>query len=238
MSFRFDQTRAQIARMTTAWCRPADSVRLIAVSKQHSADKVADLARLGQRDFAENYLQEGLEKITQVNHLLPKAIADSLCWHFIGHVQSRKCRLLAERFDWVHSVDSIKVADKLHQYRSGDPINVLIQLNLQQEQQKSGVSAQDLLTLAKHILELPNLRLRGLMTVAKLENDFAKQRAAFGRCRELFDTLNLQGFNLDHLSMGMSATLEAAIAEGSTMVRLGTALFGPRPGKTHMQHVQ
>ena len=230
---RFFPLKAEIERLTAVHRRPAGSVRLVAVSKRHGVDKVVELARLGQRDMAENFLQEGLEKIEQAAQCLSGAsgaAADPLCWHFIGHIQSRKCRLIAENFSWVHTVDSVKVAHKLNQGREGsDPLNVLIQLNLQGEDAKSGVSEQQLPPLAREITGLPNLRLRGLMILPKAEKAFDKQRAVFRRCRELRDGLNAQGFDLEHLSMGMSGDLEAAIAEGATMVRIGTAVFGPRP---------
>ena len=230
---RFFPLKAEIERLTAVHRRPAGSVRLVAVSKRHGVDKVVELARLGQRDMAENFLQEGLEKIEQAAQRLSGLSdlpADPLCWHFIGHIQSRKCRQIAENFSWVHTVDSIKVAHKLNQGREGDgPLNVLIQLNLQGEEAKSGVSEQQLPPLAQEITGLPNLRLRGLMILPKAEQAFDKQRAVFRRCRELRDGLNAQGFDLEHLSMGMSGDLEAAIAEGATMVRIGTAVFGPRP---------
>ena len=236
---RFFPLKAEIERLTAVHRRPAGSVRLVAVSKRHGVDKVVELARLGQRDMAENFLQEGLEKIEQAAERLSSAggvsgaAAEPLCWHFIGHIQSRKCRQIAENFSWVHSVDSVKVAHKLNQGRQGrldgDPLNVLIQLNLQGEDAKSGVSEQQLPPLAREITGLPNLRLRGLMILPKAEKAFDKQRAVFRRCRELRDELNAQGFDLEHLSMGMSGDLEAAIAEGATLVRIGTAVFGPRP---------
>lgn len=229
---RFFPLKEEIERLTAVYRRPAGSVRLIAVSKRHGVDKVVELARLGQRDMAENYLQEGLEKIEQAARRLSGAAAGPLRWHFIGHIQSRKCRLIAEKFSWVHTIDSIKVAHKLDRGRmEGCPLNVLIQLNLQGEEAKSGVSEQQLPSLAREITELPNLRLRGLMILPKAEKAFAKQRAVFRRCRELRDGLNARGFCLDHLSMGMSDDLEAAIAEGATMVRIGTAVFGRRPAK-------
>ena len=230
---RFFPLKEEIERLTAVHRRPAGSVRLIAVSKRHGVDKVVELARLGQRDMAENFLQEGLEKIEQAAQRLSGlsgVAADPLCWHFIGHIQSRKCRQIAENFSWVHSVDSIKVAHKLNQGRvGGDPLNILIQINLHGEEAKSGVSEGQLPPLAREITGLPNLRLRGLMILPKAEKAFDKQRAVFRRCRELRDELNAQGFDLEHLSMGMSGDLEAAIAEGATMVRIGTAVFGPRP---------
>ena len=140
--------------------------------------------------------------------------------------------MIAQYFSWVHTVDSIKVANKLSQNRTADnPLNVLIQLNLQQEESKSGVPEEALWPLAREIAGLPNLILRGLMILPKAEKDFEKQRIVFRQCRKLLDDMNSQGFNLDHLSMGMTDDMEAAIAEGATMVRIGTAIFGPRPEK-------
>ncbi len=248
LPLRYQHLTEEIQGLSARYRRPADAVRLVAVSKQHSVDKVVELARLGQRDFAENYAQEGVEKIRRAAQLLsgdgvdsdpdpdsetkPNADpATSLCWHFIGHIQSRKCRLIAENFHWVHSVDSGKVAHTLNRHRAGAPLNVLIQVNLQGEASKSGVSEAELPPLAGEIAGLPNLRLRGLMILPKAEKDFAKQRAVFRRCREARDGLNTRGFHLDHLSMGMTADREAAIAEGATLLRIGTALFGTRPGK-------
>jgi len=227
LASRFKRVTGDIERLTALYRRPAGSVRLIAVSKQQGADRVAALAGLGQRDFAENYVQEGLEKIQQSAQQLPGA---ALCWHFIGHIQSRKCGLVAEHFDWVHSVDSAKVAQRLSRSRAGGkPLNVLIQLNLQGEESKHGVSEAELPALAEATAALPHLRLRGLMIVPKLEQSPARQRDVFRRCRQLCEALNARGLKLDHLSMGMSGDMEAAIAEGATMVRIGTAVFGPRP---------
>lgn len=232
---RYRQIQEKITQLTATYQRPDNSVRLIAVSKKHPASKVAALARLGQRDFAENYAQEGIEKIAQVTQQLDNDHGSTdkpLCWHFIGHIQSRKCQQLAENFDWIHTIDRIKTAQKLNQYRTSDtPLNVLIQLNLHAEQTKSGVSKSELLPLAKAVSELPNLRLRGLMIIPKPETEFAKQRIAFAQCRELRDELNTHDLNLDHLSMGMTADLEAAVAEEATMLRIGTAIFGPRSEK-------
>ncbi|MGR3915173.1 MAG: YggS family pyridoxal phosphate-dependent enzyme [Gammaproteobacteria bacterium] len=239
--------RETIARLGAAHGRAVGSIRLVAVSKKQPAEKVAAAARAGQCDFAENYLQEGIEKIDRVAGLLQAAGRDAryddghhdvhhekharapLCWHFIGHMQSRKCREIAARFDWVHTVDSIKVAEKLNSGRAGRaPLNALIQLNLQDEASKSGVCERDLPALADGIANLPHLRLRGLMIIPRPQPDCARRRAVFRRCRELRDALNARGFAVPHLSMGMSDDLEAAIAEGATMLRLGTAVFGPR----------
>jgi len=230
---RFERVTADIERWRAQYGRAPGAVQLIAVGKLHTADKVAKLAKLGQRDFAENYAQEGVEKIARVaEQLTGRAAPDSadLRWHFIGHIQSRKCRQVAAHFDWVHSVDSIKVARRLSGSRLGSaPLNVLIQVNLQGEASKHGVAEAELPGLAAAVAELPNLRLRGLMLLPAAEPSPAKQRAVFARCRAIRDELNARGLALDHLSMGMSGDLESAIAEGATMVRVGTALFGPRP---------
>ncbi len=237
---RYPRLKQEIERLTAAYQRPAGSVRLIAVSKQHPPDNVVELARLGQRDMAENFLQEGVKKIEHAAQQLSGDGREALCWHFIGHIQSRKCRLIAENFSWVHTIDNIKVAHKLDQGRadvnssSGKPLHVLIQLNLQGEASKSGVLEAQLPALAEAVAEMSNLRLRGLMIIPKMEKTPDQQRAVFRRCRELRDELNAHGFHLDHLSMGMTGDREAAIAEGTTMLRIGTALFGeraPRPLK-------
>jgi len=210
--------------------RAAGAVRLVAVGKLHAADRVARLAKLGQADFAENYAQEGVHKIARVAEMLPGDVAAALRWHFVGHIQSRKCRQVAAHFDWVHSVDSEKVARRLNGARQGSaPLNVLLQVNLQGEASKSGVAEAGLPALAAAVAELPNLRLRGLMLLPAAEASFAKQCAVFARCRALQEGLNAAGHHLDHLSMGMSGDMQAAVAEGATMLRVGTALFGPRP---------
>lgn len=236
----YPEVKEKIARLTADYQRAPDSVRLIAVSKQHAASKVAELARLGQCDFAENYVQESISKIAHVRELLAPYPIQPLCWHFIGHIQSRKCNLITENFSWVHTIARIKVADKLNQCRAGrEPLNVLIQLNLQGEESKFGVSEAELLPLAKTIIALPNLRLRGVMIIPQPEAKFSQQRAVFARCRELRDALRSElnssstapHSTLDHLSMGMSADMEAALAEGTTMLRLGTAIFGARAPK-------
>ena len=231
---RYRQTQDLISDFVDKHHRNSEDVKLIAVSKRHSAQNVSDLIGLGHTEFAENYLQEAEEKIAQVNTLLKHSSTTSLqtfpVWHFIGHIQSRKCKSIAQNFDWVHTVESIKVAQKLDQHRQGmAPLNVLIQLNLQQEDSKSGISTDNLHQLASEITKLPNLILRGLMIIPKSENEFELQRNVFRQCRETMQGLNDQGFQLDQLSMGMSNDMEAAIAEGATMIRIGTAIFGQRP---------
>ena len=157
--------------------------------------------------------------------------SDSLEWHFIGHIQSRKCRELATYFDWVDTVESLKVAKKLSQYRTGKPLNILIQVNIDNEETKSGVTVEEVAGLVAEISSLPNLKLRGLMIIPRAREDLTEQRAVFARCRNLLEQLNQSGYHLDQLSMGMTADMEAAIAEGATQVRIGTALFGVRPAK-------
>lgn len=253
-------TQQNIARLTAAAARPPDSVLLLAVSKQHPAEKVAHLARLGHRHFGENYAQESREKIPQVAALLanenPKILP--LRWHFIGHIQSRKCAFIAQNFDWVHTIARASDAEKLSQARQNlpTPLNILLQINLQRETSKSGITdpATQLQPLAEAVIALPHLRLRGLMTIPKPSPDPDAQAQIFRRCRQLNqklrETLNATETKtktntetntetetettapLDHLSMGMTADLPAAIQQGATIVRLGTAIFGARPEKT------
>ena len=225
---RLARVNSQIAQCCQRHRRARDSVRLIAVGKKHAAQKVAALANLGHCDLAENYVQEAVDKIAQVAQLQTDK-SQKICWHFIGRIQSRKCRAIAAHFDWVHTIDSEKVAAKLNDARDAHaPLNVLIQVNPQGEDGKGGVSEAELLPLAEAIGAMPNLSLRGLMVIPKLETDPARQRRPFAECRRLRDLLNARGFELAHLSMGMSGDLEAAIAEGATMVRVGTGLYGVR----------
>jgi pyridoxal phosphate enzyme (YggS family) len=228
---RYQNTLDLVNECALKYQRDPLSINLIAVSKRHSADKVVNLAKLGHSEFAENYVQEGVEKISRVTESLDALGVEKACtWHFIGHIQSRKCRDIAASFDWVHTIDSSKVANKLNLHRTGQPpLNALIQVNLQREASKSGVSVEELAELAALVRELPNLHFRGLMIIPEIEKDFEKQRAVFRRCRMALEQLNLQGYSLDQLSMGMTQDMEAAIAEGATQIRIGTAIFGPRP---------
>ena len=203
--------------------RARDSVQLLAVSKTFPADAVAQMATLGQRDFGENYIQEGVDKIS--------ALADlGLVWHCIGPVQGNKTRLVAEHFDWVHSVDRLKIAQRLSDQRPGHlaPLNVCIQVNIDGGAAKAGVAPDEALALASAVAALPGLRLRGLMTIPEPAADFAAALAVHCAAKALFDDLRTSGLDIDTLSMGMSADLEAAIQAGSTMVRVGSALFGGR----------
>ena len=220
---RLAAVRARIAAAAQHYGRDPSHITLIAVSKTHPASSVAQLAELGQRDFGENYLQEALTKID--------ALRDrALTWHFIGQLQSNKTRAVAEHFDWVHTVDRAKLADRLDAQRPSHalPLAVCVQVHLGDEASKGGAAPEQLPELLAHIATLPRLQLRGLMAIPPEETDSDAQRAWFARLRALFDAARQRHPQLDTLSMGMSADLEAAIAEGATAVRIGTALFGPR----------
>lgn len=203
--------------------RDPESVRLLAVSKKQPLDAVREAAAGGQRDFGENIVQEGIEKI--------RALADlDLTWHFIGHLQSNKTRAVAEYFDWVHTIDKLKTARRLSAQRPGDlpPLSVCIQVNVDDESSKSGVAPEAVVELAAACAELPNLDLRGLMCLPAIRTKFAEQRQPFRALHELSEILRTKGLDTDTLSMGMSADYRAAIHEGATIVRIGTALFGER----------
>jgi len=198
-------------------------VLLVAVSKTFASAVVREGAQAGLRDFGENYVTEGVEKIRELRAL-------GLSWHYIGPIQSNKTRLIAEHFDWVHSIDREKIAVRLSQARGREraDLQVCIQVNVSGESSKSGAAPGEIASLAKTVAGLPGLKLRGLMAIPEATSDERLQRERFARLRGLRDELNLAGFALDTLSMGMSADLEAAIAEGATMVRVGTAIFGER----------
>jgi len=206
--------------------RPVAEVGLLAVSKLQPAEAVRALAELGQVAFGENYVQEGLDKIQSLGPL-----RERLSWHLIGPLQSNKTRVVAEAFDWVQSVDRLKIAQRLSDQRpeSLPPLNLCLQVNTSGEASKSGVPPEELSALAHTVARLPRVRLRGLMAIPEPTDDPKQQAAAHARLRTLFDALQAEGLALDTLSMGMSDDLEAAISEGSTMVRVGTALFGARP---------
>jgi pyridoxal phosphate enzyme (YggS family) len=207
--------------------RPREAVQLLAVSKTFGADAVLEAIAAGQSAFGENYLQEALDKIAAVAAALP---AETVEWHFIGPIQSNKTRPLATHFQWVHTVERLKIAQRLSEQRPADlpPLHVCLQVNISGEASKSGVAPDELLPLARAVAALPNLRLRGLMAIPEPETDASKQRAAFARLRALLEQCNAEGLQLDTLSMGMSADLAAAIAEGATIVRIGSAIFGAR----------
>jgi pyridoxal phosphate enzyme (YggS family) len=205
--------------------RDARSVALLAVSKTFPAEDVRAAHAAGQRAFGENYVQEAVTKV--------EALADlrkTLEWHFIGPLQSNKTRPVAENFDWVHSVDRLKIAQRLSEQRPDDlaPLNVCLQVNISGEASKSGVSVAEAVEVAREIAALPRLRLRGLMAIPEPAGNLDEQRVPHRRLRELFERLREGGLELDTLSMGMSSDLEAAVLEGATMVRVGTAIFGAR----------
>ncbi|AMB84074.1 YggS family pyridoxal phosphate enzyme [Pseudomonas agarici] len=211
---------ARISAAAQACGRNAADIRLLAVSKTKPAGAVREAHAAGLRDFGENYLQEALGKQAELTDL-------PLCWHFIGPIQSNKTRAIAEHFDWVHSVDRLKIAQRLSEQRPANlpPLNICIQLNVSGEASKSGCTPADLPALATAIGALPNLVLRGLMAIPEPTEERAAQDAAFATVRTLQDSLHLP---LDTLSMGMSHDLESAITQGATWVRIGTALFGAR----------
>jgi hypothetical protein len=205
--------------------RPVDSVTLLAVSKTFPASAVRDAFDAGCRQFGENYVQEALDKIAALTDLRQR-----ITWHLIGPLQSNKTRPVAEAFDWVHSVDRLKIAQRLSEQRPAGlpPLQVCLQVNISGEDSKSGVAPADVPALAQAVATLPRLALRGLMAIPEPAADLAAQQAPHRALRELLAALNAQGLRLDTLSMGMSADLEAAIAEGATIVRVGTAIFGGR----------
>ncbi|PHV08153.1 YggS family pyridoxal phosphate-dependent enzyme [Janthinobacterium sp. BJB412] len=211
--------------------REAGSVRLLAVSKTFGPEAVLEAVRAGQRAFGENYLQESLDKIVAVR-AAPAAQAEPpvLEWHFIGPIQSNKTRPIAEHFDWVHTVEREKIAQRLSEQRPAGmaPLNICLQVNISGEASKSGVAPAELAELARRVAALPNLRLRGLMAIPEPTEDYAEQRAAFAQLRRLYEQLRANGLALDTLSMGMSADLRAAVVEGATIVRVGSAIFGAR----------
>ena len=213
----------RIRRAAQSAGRPPSAIALVAVSKTWPAEKIAEAHACGQNAFGENYVQEAMGKITRLAHL-------PLEWHFIGPIQSNKTRGIAEHFQWVHSVEREKIAIRLNDARPArlPPLNVCIQVNVSGQASKSGVAPGDELALARAITALPQLRLRGLMAIPEPTPDAGVQRRRFARLRELKDGLVAAGFALDTLSMGMSDDLEAAILEGATMVRVGTAIFGKR----------
>lgn len=223
MLFRSDNLSALSARIDSAARavgRDPASIQLLAVSKTKPASAIREIHAAGVRDVGENYLQEALAKQVELVDL-------PLIWHFIGPIQSNKTKAIAEHFDWVHSVDRLKIAQRLSEQRPAGlpPLNICLQVNVSGEDSKSGCAPADLPALANAVAALPNLRLRGLMAIPEPTDDRAEQEAAFASLRQLQQGLNL---GLDTLSMGMSHDLEAAIAQGATWVRIGTALFGAR----------
>lgn len=217
------EVRQRVARAAARAGRSAQSVTLLAVTKAQPAGVVRAAADLGLTQFGESYLQEALEKLD--------ALQDrSLTWHFVGRIQANKTRGLAERFAWVHAVDRLKIAQRLAEQRPhhAPPLNICLQVRLGDEAGKGGIAAGELPALARAVAQLPRLKLRGLMCIPPEESEVARQHAWFRELRRLYDALNAGGAALDTLSMGMSGDFEAAIEEGATIVRIGTALFGAR----------
>jgi len=220
---RLKQIRAQITKAESRYQRPAGAVKLLAVSKTRPIADIEEVFAAGQTDLGESYLQDALPKIA--------ALTDkTICWHFIGPIQSNKTRAIAEHFHWAHSVDRLKIAQRLSEQRPEHlpPLNICLQVNVSHDPAKAGIKTAEALSLASAIHTLPGIKLRGLMTLPAQATDFEQQRLPFHALRTLFDNIQQQGIELDTLSMGMSGDMEAAIAEGATMVRIGTAIFGPR----------
>ncbi len=217
------KVRERVANAASVAGRDADSITIVAVSKKQPTAAIIAAYESGQRDFGENFVQEAIGKIETLD-------LTGVRWHFIGHVQGNKTKDIARYFDWVHTVDRLKIAQRLSDQRPhyAAPLNICIQVNLAEEPQKSGIPASELATLATQLRLLPRLRLRGLMTIPPADADLVTVRKLFGGLRHLKEQLMQRGFELDTLSMGMSADLEIAVQSGSTMVRIGTAIFGAR----------
>jgi pyridoxal phosphate enzyme (YggS family) len=203
--------------------RSREEIRLLAVSKEKPVECVLEAAEAGQRDFGENFVREGLKKMDEAGR-------DDLIWHFIGHLQANKTKPVAERFHWVHTVDRLKIAERLSRQRPvyANDLNICIQVNIDEEAAKAGVPAAEVPQLAQAISELRGLRLRGLMCIPAVRHGFKEQRKPFAKMRMLSESLRESGIITDTLSMGMTADYAAAIHEGATIVRIGTALFGAR----------
>ena len=217
----------EIAEIAKKCERDPNTIQLIAVSKTKPVEQVIEAINAGQLAFGENYVQEGVEKIQYFEKNMPN---NDLIWHFIGPLQSNKSKLVAEHFDWMHTIDRLKIAQRLNDQRPKDmaKLNVLIQVNISQEASKSGVKPEEVTDLVKQIVALPNLNLRGLMAIPEIENDYDKQLNVFTKMQQLLQSLQKDYPFMDTLSMGMSGDMQAAIVAGSTMVRIGTAIFGAR----------
>jgi pyridoxal phosphate enzyme (YggS family) len=220
----------RVARAAKAAGRDPATVHLLAVSKTHPAAMIEQAVAAGQLAFGENYVQEAIDKMDALAVSLGAARARELEWHLIGPLQSNKTKTVAERFSWVHTVERERIARRLSEQRPArlPALEVLVQVNVSGEATKSGVAPEEAAALARAVAQLPRLRLRGLMAIPEPTPDVQLQRARFRAVRELFERLRAEGLALDTLSMGMSDDLEAAIAEGATIVRVGTAIFGPR----------
>lgn len=218
-----EKIRNRVTVLERRYERAPGEVRVLAVSKTKPPEAVLAAAEVGQREFGENHVQDALTKLDALAHL-------DLIWHFIGPIQSNKTRVVASRFQWVHSIDRAKIARRLSQQRPENlpPLNVCIQVNVSGESSKSGVEPDQVEELAQIVSELPRLELRGLMTLPQPCDDLQEQRRPFAALREILEAQNARGLDLDTLSMGMTNDMEAAIAEGATIVRIGTAIFGAR----------
>lgn len=220
---RYETVKERINKACKEYGRSLDSVNLLAVSKTKPLADIAELADHGQQSFGENYVQEALEKIAQ---------RPELEWHFIGPIQSNKTKHIAANFNWVHSVDRLKIAQRLNDQRPTNlpPLNILLEVNISNEASKAGFKADEITDAVQQIKAMPHLELRGLMAIPQIANDFSEQRKPFAAMKHLLEQLQQQNpeLNLDTLSMGMSGDLEAAIAEGATIVRIGTDIFGAR----------
>jgi pyridoxal phosphate enzyme (YggS family) len=223
---RLQAVKSRVASACARARRDPRDIVLVAVSKTFSANDIRIAYAAGQRDFGENQVQEALDKIARLNDL-------NVTWHFIGPIQSNKTRPLAESFAWIHSVDRLKIAERLAAQRpsTSPPLQICVQVNVSGESSKSGIAPVDAPALVRAIAPLPGLRLRGLMTIPEPTNDISLQRGRFESLRALKDEISRAGPELDTLSMGMSGDLEAAVEAGATMIRIGTAIFGPRPAK-------
>jgi pyridoxal phosphate enzyme (YggS family) len=217
------EVRDRVKKAASAAGRAADEIRIVAVSKKHPVTAIEAAYSAGQRDFGENFVQEAVPKIESLGQ-------SDICWHFIGSIQANKTRDIARFFDWVHTVDRLKIAKRLNDQRPhyAAPLNICIQVNLAEEPQKGGVAADEVGALVEAVCDLSRLRLRGLMTMPPADADADTIEALFLELARMRSSLVTRGFELDTLSMGMSADLEAAVSCGSTMVRIGTAIFGPR----------
>ncbi|WP_058020590.1 YggS family pyridoxal phosphate-dependent enzyme [Pseudohongiella spirulinae] len=226
---RYQQLLDELARQESIAGRLPGSVHLLAVSKTHGPEKIREAWQAGARQFGENYVQEALDKISVLSE--PGTDTPDIVWHFIGPIQSNKTRDIAEHFDWVHSVDRLKIARRLNEQRPADmpPLNICVQVNLSHEDSKSGVDINDVDALCQQIAEqMPRLKIRGLMAIPAPSTEYEIQRQTFHPLKVLFDKLRVRYPDMDTLSMGMSDDYPAAIAEGATMIRIGTAIFGHR----------
>ncbi len=218
-----DQTQGKIDQAADRYHRQSSDICLLAVSKRKPSADIREAYRCGQRDFGENYLQEAQQKIKDLTDL-------GICWHFIGAIQSNKTRVIAEHFDWVHCVDRLKIAQRLSEQRPSSlpPLNICIQVNVDLEESKAGIPLQEVPALSQQISQLPNIRLRGLMAIPTPRASVESQRKPFAKLHQALELMQNSAIECDTLSMGMSHDIEAAIAEGSTLVRIGTAIFGER----------